>query len=158
MLCSVASMCLTAELALAANSAARLPFELDTKPTLAPESAVLPDSPCCRGDFITTTLLLPLLEWLPSAGPLPLKLYACRAGLEAASVSCAGAVLKSSSGVTDSAVASLKAVAGCSLLGKGPCSNSRAVLRPELAAAHLPGMDLLRLQVPLKDGRAAPHR
>ena len=98
---------------------------------------MVPDSPCCRGLSITTTLLLPLLEWLPPANPLPLKLYACGTGLGAEVVSCAGTVRESCSGMTNPIVASLKAVAGCSLLGNGPCSNSRAVLRPELAAAHL---------------------
>ena len=137
LLFSVASVCLTAELALPANPAVRLPFELDTKPTLAPGSAVKPDSPRCCGGSMTTTLLLPLLEWLPLAGPLPLKLNACGPGLEAEVASCAGTVGESSSGVTDSTIASLKAVAGCSLLGNGSCSNSTAVLRSELAAAHL---------------------
>ena len=137
LLFSVASVRLTAELALAANPAVRLPFELDTKPTLAPESAVEPDSPRCCGGSMTTTLLLPLLEWLPLAGPLPLKLYACGPGLEAEVAFCAGTVRKSSSGVTDPPMASLKAVAGCSLLGNGPCGNSKAELRAVLAAAHL---------------------
>ena len=69
-------MCLTPELALAADSALRLPFELDTELTLAPELAVAPEAPCCCGDLMTTTLPLPLPDWLLSAGPLLLKLYA----------------------------------------------------------------------------------
>ena len=88
LLLSVTSMLLMPEPVLAANPAVRLPFELETEPTLAPESAVEPDPPCCCGDSITTTLPLPLPEWLPSATLLLLKLCACGTGLVAKVDSC----------------------------------------------------------------------
>ena len=141
-LCPEAPPFMVRVLAVLLKPAVRLPFDADAEPTLAPEPAMLLEpSPDSNGPTTTTApfpALFPFVLGL-AAGAAPVLANAVLddgTPLLPKPACSAGGLWAADIGAVVSAPVSFRAVAGCSLSGKGACMRM---------ADHILFMDLLEL-------------